>query len=251
MKRILAGPHAVTEALRASPKAIEVILIADTLRPMSIRQIEESARRAQVEVEETSRALIDEMTPGIPNQGVVAVTGSYPYVDLETMLGFANKQPMPLVVVLDQVQDPRNLGAVMRSAYAFGASGIVMPKDRSAPVTSAAVRASAGASELIRTARVTNLARTLDQLRDGGYQVYGAALGGDVLLQELSFEGKVALVLGSEGKGIRRLTAEHCDRLFRIALFNDFDSLNVSAAAAVTLYEASKCRMPSNDPVPA
>jgi 23S rRNA (guanosine2251-2'-O)-methyltransferase len=248
MKRILAGPHAVAEALKAAPGAVEVVLIADSPRSMSLRRIEEAARRAKVEVEETSRELLDRLTPDIPHQGAVAVTGGYPYTDIDTLLCLAKKQPHPLIVVLDQVQDPRNLGAVMRSAFAFGACGIVMPKDRSAPVTSAAVRASAGASELIRAARVTNLARALDQLRDSGYQVFGAALTGDAILQDLSFEGKTALVLGSEGKGIRRLTAEHCDRLFRIPLLNDFGSLNVSAAAAVVLYEASKCRLTSHAP---
>ncbi len=245
MKRILAGPNVIMEALRASPRSIEVILIADSLRPMSMKQIEDAARRAQVEVEETSRMLLDRLTPGIPNQGTVAITGSYPYIDFDTLISIGEKQCDPLVVVLDQVQDPRNLGAVIRSSYAFGAIGIIMPKDRSAPINAAAVRASAGASELIKTVRVTNLARTMDQLREHGYQVYGADLKGDVLLHELSMEGRVALVLGNEGKGIRRLTAEHCDRLFRISLVNDFDSLNVSAAAAVALYEASKYRTPA------
>jgi 23S rRNA (guanosine2251-2'-O)-methyltransferase len=245
MKRVLAGPHAVTEALRAAPGAVEVILIADTMRPLSIRSIEEAARRAKVEVEEVSRPLLDKLTPDIPNQGVAAITGDYPYVDMDGLLDFAHKQHQPLIVVLDQVQDPRNLGAVMRSAFAFGAAGILIPKDRSSPVTAAAVRASAGASELIKTARVTNLARSLDQLRDDGFHVVGAALTGEARLEDISFDGKIAVVLGSEGKGIRRLTAEHCDQLFRIPLVNDFDSLNVSAAAAVTLYEASKRRLPA------
>ena len=248
MKRVLAGPHAVTEALRAAPRVIEVILIADSMRPLSIRQLEDNARHAKVEVEFVSRELLDQLTPGMPNQGVAAVTGNYPYVDLDTVMAAAEEQSHPLIVVLDQVQDPRNLGAVMRSAYAFGAAGIVMPKDRSAPVSAVAVRASAGASELIRTARVTNLSRALDELRNAGYQVYGAALGGDALLQDLDLSGKIALVLGSEGKGIRRLTAEHCDRLFLIRLLNNFDSLNVSAAAAVALYEASKCRTIPHEP---
>jgi 23S rRNA (guanosine2251-2'-O)-methyltransferase len=164
---------------------------------------------------------------------------------MDGLLDFAHKQHQPLIVVLDQVQDPRNLGAVMRSAFAFGAAGILIPKDRSSPVTAAAVRASAGASELIKTARVTNLARSLNQLRDDGFHVVGAALTGEARLEDISFDGKIAVVLGSEGKGIRRLTAEHCDQLFRIPLVNDFDSLNVSAAAAVTLYEASKRRLPA------
>jgi 23S rRNA (guanosine2251-2'-O)-methyltransferase len=115
-------------------------------------------------------------------------------------------------------------------------------KDRAAGVTGAAVRSSAGTSELIKTARVTNLVRALDDLRDRGYSVFGAAASGDVKLRDVSWTGKNALVLGNEGKGLRRLTARHCDQLFSIPMANEFDSLNVSAAAAIALYEASKQR---------
>lgn len=243
MKRILAGPHAVTEALRVSAQAVEVVFVVESMRPSSVRHIEEMARRYKVPVELVPKSAAEELAADVPHQGVVAITGAYPYLDLEGLIRFLKKHPSPIVTVLDQVQDPRNLGAIMRSAYAFGVAGIIVPKDRSASVTPAAVRASAGASELIRTVRVTNLARALDQLRDEGFQVFGASLDGDKAVHHLDWTGPTVLVLGSEGRGIRRLTARHCDQLFQIPLANDFDSLNVSAAAAICLFEAYRQRM--------
>ncbi len=244
MKRILAGAHAVTEALRATPGSIEVICVAESIRPSSVRRIEDLARRARVAVEMLPKSALDQIAKGLNHQGVLAITGSYPYLDLEGLLAATKTELNGLIVALDQVQDPRNLGAIMRSAYAFGASGIIFPKDRSARVTAAAVRASAGASELVRTVRVTNLVRCLDRLRDEGYQVFGAAVGGGSSPRDLSWQDRTVLVLGNEGRGLRRLTAEHCDALFSIPFPGDFDSLNVSAAAAISLYEASLQRFP-------
>lgn len=243
MKRILAGPHAVTEALRSQPGAIQVILVAEAMRPSSVRRIESSAKHNKVPLEFVTKALLDTVVPDLPHQGVVAITGNYPYWDLESLLNVARKEPAALIVILDQVQDPQNLGAVMRSAYAFGALGVVIPKDRAAPVTAAAVRASAGASELIKTVRVVNLVRAVDEMKDAGFQIYGAAMDGTVSLQQLSFDGPSAVILGSEGKGLRRLTARQCDQLFQIPMLNDFDSLNVSVAAAIALYQASLSRL--------
>lgn len=242
MKRILAGPHATAEALRTAPGAIEVICIADSLRSQSTRQLEEQARRARVQVENLPRLALDKLAKGLNHQGVIAVTGSYPYLDLDGLLGLALARENPLIVVLDQVQDPGNLGAVMRSAYAFGALGIVITKDRSAAVTPAVVRSSAGASELLRTAKVTNLVRALDRMRDEGFRVLGASLGAARSLEEEDYRGRLVLVFGNEGRGLRRLTMEHCDSLFSIPMDSDFDSLNVSAAAAISLYEASRQR---------
>ncbi len=248
MKRILSGPHAVSEALRTAPGAIDVICVAETMRPTSVKRIEDLARRARVSLETIPKSALDEISKGISHQGVIAITGSYPYLDLDGLLAVTKKELAPLIVVLDQVQDPRNLGAIMRSAHAFGASGIIIPKDRSASVTAAAVRTSAGASELIRTVRVTNLVRCLDNLRDEGFQVFGAAVGGERKLDSLSWQDRCVLVLGNEGRGLRRLTAQHCDMLFSIPLASDFDSLNVSAAAAIALYEAARQRF-TDEPV--
>ncbi len=239
MKRILRGPHAVTQALRTSPKAIEVICVADSIQLSSKYRIEDLARHARVSLETLPKTAIDELAKEGHHQGIIAITGAYPYLDLDGLAAVAEKQANPLLLALDQVQDPHNLGAIMRSAYAFGASGLIITKDRSASVTAAAVRASAGTSELIRTARVINLVRTLDTLRDEGYQIFGAALGENATVRDLSWTGKTVLVLGNEGRGLRRLTVAHCDQLFTIPMAAEFDSLNVSAAAAISLYEAS------------
>jgi 23S rRNA (guanosine2251-2'-O)-methyltransferase len=242
MKRIIAGPNAVAEAIKGTPGRIEVICMAESMRPSSARRIEESARRAKIPVHQQSKSSLDNLSKGLNHQGVVAITGSYPYLDLDRLLEIASKEDNPLLVILDQVQDPRNLGAIMRSAHALGATGILITKDRSAAVTAATVRASAGASELINTVRVVNLVRAIDRLRDEGYLVHGAAVDNANPVNETSWTGRTAIVLGSEGRGLRRLTIEHCDTLFTIPLFSDFDSLNVSSAAAICLHEAAKQR---------
>jgi 23S rRNA (guanosine2251-2'-O)-methyltransferase len=243
MKRILAGPHAVTEALHAAPGQIEVVCVAETMRPTSIRHIEDLARRARVAVEILPRVALDQLSGELNHQGVVAITGSYPYFDFETLIADAKKQISPLVVVLDQVQYPQNLGAIMRSAYAFGAAGIVITKHKAAGVTPSVVRVSAGASELVRTARVTNLVRCLDRFRDEGFLVFGATMNSSTPPHALGWLDRCVLVLGNEGSGLRRLTREHCDKLFTIPLEREFDSLNVSAAASIALYEAARQRM--------
>jgi 23S rRNA (guanosine2251-2'-O)-methyltransferase len=242
MKRILAGPHAVLEALHATPGAIEVVLVVDSMRAGSMHRIEEKARHAKVPCELVTKPVADGLAAHLTHQGVVAITGDYPYLDFDGLLHHAEKIAHPLVVVLDQIQDPGNLGAIMRSSHAFGATGIILLKDRAAGVTGAAVRSSAGTSELLKTARVTNLVRALDDMRDQGYRVFGAAASGEAPLRDVTWTGKTALVMGSESKGLRRLTARHCDLLFSIPMANEFDSLNVSAATAIALYEASKQR---------
>jgi len=242
MKRIIAGPNAVLEALRARPAAIEVVYLADGLDSSAARRVETIAGRARVACEPIPRGALDEMAEQLNHQGVVAITGSYPYVDQAGLLTAASALEAPLLVVLDQVQDPGNLGAIIRSAHALGAAGLILTRNRSASVTRGAVRSSVGASELTRVARVTNLARCLDELRDAGYRVYGAVGGAKTTLDELTWDGPCAVVLGNESRGLRRLTREHCDALYSIPMAGGFDSLNVSAAAAITLYAASLAR---------
>ena len=162
---------------------------------------------------------------------------------LNGLLEAASKIESPLLVVLDQVQDPGNLGAIIRSAHALGAAGLILTRNRSASVTRGAVRSSAGASELVRIARVTNLARCLDSLREADYRVLGAAGDAGTPLVEIDWRGPCAMVLGNESRGLRRLTREHCDQLFSIPMAAEFDSLNVSASAAIALYAASLSRL--------
>jgi 23S rRNA (guanosine2251-2'-O)-methyltransferase len=172
------------------------------------------------------------------HQGVVAEVAPYPYADSREVL----ERPDALVVALDQVQDPRNLGAVCRSAEAAGAAGVVVPSRRSAAVTAVASKASAGAVEHLRVARVPNLADWLVTAKNAGAWVYGAESGAPAPYASADLTGKVVLVLGSEGGGLRRRVAQSCDLLVSIPLRGRVESLNVSAAAAVLLFEAARQR---------
>jgi 23S rRNA (guanosine2251-2'-O)-methyltransferase len=172
------------------------------------------------------------------HQGVVAEVDPYPYADPDPLLD----RPDALVVALDQLQDPRNLGAVCRSAEAVGASGVVIGLRRSAAVTAAACKASAGAVEHLPVARVSNLADWLARAKDSGAWVYGAEASAPVSYAEADLSGKVVLVLGSEGRGLRRRVSETCDLLISIPVRGRVGSLNVSAAAAVLLFEAARQR---------
>ena len=172
------------------------------------------------------------------HQGVVAEVDPYPYADPRTLLEAQDA----LVVALDQVQDPRNLGAVCRSAEAAGASGLVIPARRAAAVTAVACKASAGAVEHLPVARVPNLANWLGEAKGAGAWVYGAEAGAPATYSQVDLTGKVVLVLGSEGKGLRRLVAERCDLVVSIPVRGRVSSLNVSAAAAVMLFEAVRQR---------
>jgi len=242
MKRVLAGPNAVTEALGAAGREIAVVYLAEGLARGTADAIERLARKAGVECHESPREVLDALAKGLNHQGVVALAGDYPYVDVESLIETSKRSPAPILVVLDQIQDPGNLGAIVRSAHALGAAGVAVTRDKSASMTPFAVRASAGASELIRVARTGNLAQCLDHLRDEGFFIAGAAGEAERCLGEIDWTRPTALVLGSEGRGLRRLTREHCDALFRIPLATAFDSLNVSVAAAIALYEIGRSR---------
>ena len=240
MKRVLAGPRAVEEALRADAARINVVyLLRD--RDARARAFESELQRAGVRCEARTQQELDVLASGLRHQGVLAITGEYPYSDLDAILRDA--RPAPLIVALDQVSDPHNFGAIVRSCVAFGADGIVTLKDRAAPVTSVVVRASAGATECARIARVTNLARTIEQLKEHGLTVVGLDASATRTLSELAYAGNGrVLVIGSEGDGLRRLTREGCDELARIEMPGGFESLNASVAAGIALYESARGR---------
>jgi 23S rRNA (guanosine2251-2'-O)-methyltransferase len=235
MKRMVAGPHAVLEAVRAKPASVVVVYLEDGAR-RTLRELADEVGSRGVKIEERTKAELDALAER--HQGVVAITGEYRYAEIETLLGGERG----LVVALDEITDPHNLGAIVRSAVAYGAIGIVTLKDRAAPVTPVVVRASAGATEHARIVRVTNLARTLAELRDvHGMQIVGLAADGDVEIDALpETEGARVLVIGSEGKGIRRLVREQCDVIARIPIVGPVASLNASVAAGIALHCASR-----------
>ena len=185
---------------------------------------------------DTSAEELTRLAGSPDHQGVVAEVDPYPYADPTALL----RSPQALVVALDQVQDPHNLGAICRSAEAAGAAGVVIPERRAAPVTAAAAKASAGAVEHLPVARVRNLADWLASARDDGAWIYGADEKAEASYETLDFSGRVVLVLGGEGAGIRPRVAKSCDALVRIPTVGEVGSLNVSAAAAVLLFAASR-----------
>jgi 23S rRNA (guanosine2251-2'-O)-methyltransferase len=235
VKRILAGTHAVSEALAASPGLVHVIYVAPDARPQ-ISALAQKAEEKRVRIEERSRVELEALAEGLRHNGVVAITGDFPYRDLEGVL--AAIEGPPFLLALDEITDPHNFGAMIRSAVALGAHAVITLKDRAAPVTGAVVRASAGATEHARVVRVTNLARTLASLHEErGLAVTGLDAEGDLSIDALPEAplGRV-LVVGSEGKGLRPLVRRHCSELARIPMRGPIASLNASVAASIALF---------------
>ena len=231
------GLRPVVEALRSSRREVY-----EVLGSVDDKEIMAEAAARGVPVKRVPRNRIEELARGGVHQGVAARVGPYPYSGLEEILAVPDR----LVVVLDGVTDPRNLGAVLRAADGAGASGVVVPKDRAVGVTPAAVKASAGASEHVPVARETNLRRALEKMKEAGVWVYaaegGTASAGATEYKNLDLSGPVAFVLGSEGRGVRRLVREGCDGAVSIPMHGAVSSLNVSVAAAVLLFEARRQR---------
>ncbi len=236
-QEVIYGVRPVIEALRGPRREVFEVLEA-----AGNAEVARAAGASGVPVKRVDRARIEELADGGVHQGVVARVGPYPYSGLDEILA----APDPLVLVLDGITDPRNLGAILRVADGAGASGVVMPKDRAVGVTAAAVKASAGAGEHVRVARETNLRRAIDRMKKNGLWVYaaegGAEGGGTPYYYALDLTGPVALVMGSEGRGIRRLVREGCDGALSIPMLGAIESLNVSVAVAVLLYEARRQR---------
>jgi 23S rRNA (guanosine2251-2'-O)-methyltransferase len=226
------GIRPVVEALGSGRRKVFEVIDA-----VGNEEVAKAAGARGVEVKRASGQRVEEFARGGVHQGVAAHVGPYPYSGLGEILS----PPEPLVLLLDGVTDPHNLGAVLRAADGAGASGVVIRKDRAVGVTAAAVKASAGASEHVRVARVTNLRRAVDTMKGSGLWVYAAEVGGTPYT-ELDLAGAVALVLGSEGRGVRRLVREGCDGTVSIPMLGAVESLNVSVASAVLLYEARRRR---------
>ena len=232
-QELVYGVRPVVEALRSPRREVREVLDSS-----GNKDIASEAGRRGVRIKKVARQAVEELAEDAVHQGVIACVGPYPYSGLEEILTTEN----PLVLVLDGVTDPRNLGAVLRVADAAGVSGVVVPKDKAAGVTPAAVKTSAGASEHVRVARETNLRRAIDQMKEAGLWAFAAEGDGKTIHTELDMAGSVALVLGSEGKGVRRLVREGCDGSVAIPMLGAIGSLNVSVAAAVLLYEAGRQR---------
>ena len=232
-ENLIVGRNPIREALR-SGRDIEKLLVARGDLSGTAREIVAEAREQHIPVQTVERTRLDEICRG--HQGMLAFASAYRYYEVEDMLADARERgEKPFLVVLDGVTDPQNLGAIIRTAACVGAHGVIVPQRRAVGLTPSAVKASAGAVEKIKVARVTNLSRTLDFLKEKGLWLYAADMSG-VHYRKVDFSGAVALVIGSEGDGISRLTLEKCDYRVSLPMSGVIDSLNASVAAGVLMY---------------
>jgi 23S rRNA (guanosine2251-2'-O)-methyltransferase len=232
---IIYGVNPVLEAIRSHPERIHFVAVAREQSARHQRLIAE-ANNARVKVRHVPMDQVDRMAGRGVHNGVAADIAESGYADFDDAIDTAE-----LVVILDGITDPQNFGAILRVADGFGIDLVVIPEHESVGLTPAAVKASAGASEWVKVAQVTNLARAIEALKKREFWVYGAAAGGD-RPDAIDFRGKVALVMGSEGKGIRRNVLEHCDRVVMIPMQGHVESFNVATAAAVLCYEIARQR---------
>ena len=239
---IIEGRNAVIEALRVG-RSIDKIFIAKGETDKTLGHIASRAREAGIVVVDADRRKLDSMSVTKAHQGVVALVGVNEYCEVSDILELAAERgEPPFIIVCDEVSDPRNLGAIIRSAECAGAHGVIIPKRRSAGLTAIVGKASAGAAEHMRIARVPNIASLLRELKDKGVWVYGAAAGGSSGLWSTDFTGSCAIVIGSEGDGMGRLVRESCDFIVSIPMAGRINSLNASAAASVIMYEVLRQR---------
>lgn len=240
---LIFGYHAVSAALAARSRCIAEVWIQSGRCDQRRQRLLADLERLGINVRRLPRRSLDQLTGGGCHQGVIARCGSAmpsPRRDLDAIL--AECPESALLLVLDGVQDPRNLGACLRTADAVGVHALIVPKDRAASLTPAARKVACGAAETVPFQQVTNLARTLQELRQAGLLVVGAAPEAAKPLYEADLTGPVAIVVGGEERGLRRLTREHCDCLVRIPLIGTVTSLNAAVAAAVLLYEVRRQR---------
>ena len=240
---IIEGRNAVIEALRVGT-AIDKIYLAKGETDKTLGHIASRARDAGIVVVEADRRKLDGMSRTHAHQGVIALAAVREYVSVDDILAdAAAKNESPLIVVCDEISDPHNLGAIIRTAYCAGAHGVVIPKRRSAGLTSVVAKTSAGAVSHMKVARVPNIPSLLKDLKKQGIWVFGTAANGTTGLYDADLKGAAAIVIGSEGDGMTRLAAENCDFLVSIPMKGDLNSLNASASAAILLYEAVRQRM--------
>lgn len=232
---IIEGRNAVIEALRAGT-TIDKIFIQKGETDKTLGHIASTARAAGVVVVDADKRKLDFMSRTHAHQGVIALTSVREYVSVEDILNIAReKGENPLIVVCDEISDPHNLGAIIRSAECAGAHGVIIPERRAVGLTPAAVKASAGAVEYLPVAREVNLTRTIERLKKEGVWIYGTAMDGEDY-RKVDYSGAKALVIGSEGEGMSRLVGESCDKVVTLPMKGKIESLNASVAAGILLY---------------
>lgn len=239
---LIEGRNAVIEALK-SDRTIEQIFVAKGDVEGSINLVLALARDKHIVVKEVDRKKLDSMSISNAHQGVIAIVTPYKYFEVEDILKFAEeKNEKPFIIILDEIEDPHNFGAIIRSAEVCGAHGIIIPKRRNVGITPIVYKSSAGAIEHMKIAKVTNINTAIDVLKDRGIWIYGADMDGESYCFDVDFSGALALVIGSEGKGISKLTKNKCDVLTKIPMVGSINSLNASVAGGIMMYEILKQR---------
>ena len=240
---IIAGRNAVTELLK-SGREIEYVMTSKGAGG-SLKPIIAQCKERGIVVKEIPKQKLDMKLQGVNHQGVAAVAACAKYAELSEIIEKANGVQNPIILVLDEIEDPHNLGAIIRTAEAANVSGIIIPKRRSAGLNSTVAKVAAGAVEYVPVARVSNISAAVDELKSAGFWVYGADMDGQSLY-DTDISGKIALVIGSEGHGISRIVREKCDFIISIPMFGQINSLNASVAAGVIVYEAVRNNLPKN-----
>ncbi len=240
---IIFGVLPVLEALRAENRRIEKIFVLEGAKEKRLFDILEIARKNGIPFHKTSRENLSGFVEyGVNHQGVVAVTSSVDYFDAEELIEEITQKEKSLTVILDGVEDPRNFGAILRVVECAGADGVFIPERRAVGLNETVAKSSAGAAEYVKVAKVTNVNRLIDELKENNIWIVGASGDAEMIYSEWDWSQSTALVMGGEGKGLHRLTAEKCDVLVKIPMLGKIESLNVSVATGVLLFEAIKQR---------
>ena len=243
----IAGRNPVMEALK-SGREIDKILIAKGTEGGSLIKIIGKAKDRGIPIQYVERQKLNEMSESTSHQGIIATVAAYEYSDLDDILdNIKDKGKDPFILILDEIMDPHNLGSIMRTADAVGVDGIIIPKRRSVGLTATVAKSSAGAIEYVPVAKVSNIAQTIDRIKEKGIWVAGADMSGAKEHYSSDLKGPLALVIGSEGEGISRLIKEKCDFLVKLPMIGQVSSLNASVAAAVLMYEAFRQRTNANN----
>jgi 23S rRNA (guanosine2251-2'-O)-methyltransferase len=240
---IIEGRNAVIEALK-SDRTVEQIMVAKGDLEGSINVVLALAKEKNIVVKEVDRKKLDSISETRAHQGVIAYVTPYKYFEIEDIIDYAKeKGENPFVIILDEIEDPHNFGSIIRTAEVCGAHGIIIPKRRNVGVTPTVYKSSAGAVEYMKIAKITNVNVAIDKLKEQGIWVYGADMDGDEYSFEANLSGSVALVIGSEGRGISKLTKDKCDKLVKIPMKGRVNSLNASVAGGIMMYEVLKHRL--------
>lgn len=238
---LISGRNAVKELL-SSGRDVDKIYVQKGEREGSVKMLIAKASERKIPIIEVEKLKLDSMCQGSSHQGIVAMASEHDYSSVDEIIEYAeSKGEKPFIVICDGIEDPHNLGAIIRSAECSGVHGVIIPKRRAVGLTHVVAKSSAGAIEHMRVARVTNLSTLIDDLKERGLWIYAADMGGEAY-NKTDFSGAVAVVLGSEGFGISRLVKEKCDFIASIPLYGNVNSMNVSCAAAVILTEVAKQR---------